>query len=88
MREIQKVKFQCDKCGIEYEYTPQKYYSDGEDGYWNIDLGRAGYGSQHFDGCDLKFDICDNCLYEFVLTFKHKDRIFDSGRNFSYEELG
>jgi len=78
LKTINTIKFQCDKCGEEYEYTPERYMNH-RDGFWSVDLGRPGYDSKYFDGCDLKFDICDKCLYGFVKTFKYKDRIFNSG---------
>lgn len=88
MRRFQKEYFQCDKCGEEFEYeVTGDGYADkyNKDGYWSIDLGRPGYGSS-FDGCDLQFDICDKCLREFIETFKYKQRIFNSGSRYWYEE--
>lgn len=80
MKTVSKVHFQCDKCGKEFGYDPQSVtYHDYilQQKCWTIDLGKAGYGSS-LDGCDIKFDLCDDCLYEFVSTFRHVDRIFGS----------
>lgn len=83
MIQVSQTTFICDRCGKEISYPTDEYNYEA-DGCWSIHLGRAGYGSS-FDGSDVNFDICDDCLYEFVNTFKHKDRVFNSGSNTYYE---
>lgn len=83
MKKTAKMYFQCDKCGkeVEIDITGNTYIDElHKDGYWSIDLGRPGYGSC-FDGCDLKFDVCDDCLKEWIDSFKYKNRIYNSGSN-------
>jgi hypothetical protein len=79
MQRVSKVYFQCDKCGKEEEYEATSSRRDDvvtKEGCWSIDLGRAGYGSR-LDCCDVKFDLCDDCLCEFIETFKYKNRIYN-----------
>jgi len=86
MRKITKQNFICDKCGKELEYTTENEYDKGFDFAYNEcwsfrpNHHRAGYGSR-FDGSEIILDLCDNCLYEFVDTFKFKNRIMDTGSN-------
>jgi hypothetical protein len=80
--------FKCDKCGEEIKYTVNDnentglYFAQNE--CWNINLGRAGYGSK-FDGSNINFNLCDDCLYELVESFKNegKERVHYSGVNYS-----
>lgn len=87
MKRVAKTVFTCDKCGKETEYTTKDEYSVDFDfaanECWEIRLGRAGYGSG-LDGCDVNFDLCDDCLIEFVNTFKHKNVVWNSGSNTGY----
>lgn len=88
MQRVSKVYFQCDKCGKESEYeVSSDNYEDAItiEGCWSINLGQAGYGSG-LDGSNVKFDLCDKCLCEFIETFKYKSRIYNSGTNYSYED--
>jgi hypothetical protein len=86
MRIKTTVKFECDKCGKIIEYIPNNRYDFVEENQcWSFKTGRAGYGSK-LDGSDVNFDLCDDCLYEFINTFKYKDRIFNSGSNCYYPE--
>lgn len=39
-----------------------------------IDAGIAGFGSK-LDGCHIDFNLCDDCLFSFINTFRHKDDI-------------
>jgi hypothetical protein len=71
----------CDKCGSEEDVTNDEYGWKSE-GWYYIDLGRPGYGSG-FDGCDVSFLICDNCLHDFVnsFTLEGQEKIHNSGSN-------
>ena len=55
----------------EFDFTDNKW--------WEINLGRAGYGSK-LDGCEIKFTLCDDCLLDVinVLCPKAQKRILDS----------
>lgn len=82
------MKHQCYKCGKETEYNQDsEIYTDviKSQSCWTIDLGQAGYGSA-LDGCEVKFDLCDECLDGIINTFLHKDRIYNSGSNLRYTE--
>lgn len=84
--EIQHIekKFTCDKCGKTLDYDFSKYeYLLYLNQFHHINLGRAGYGSK-LDGCDLVFNLCDDCLYDFIMTFRNKDKILYSGSNYKY----
>lgn len=58
------VIFECDKCKksimkedwVEWQET------------LSVDM-IGGYGSVYGDGVSLKFDLCQNCLYEMVKDF-------------------
>jgi len=72
-------KFICSKCGTDINLENDKYgYS--LDRCHEIRLGRVGYGSI-FDGCDLNFNLCDDCLYKFIQSFteKGKNKVMQSG---------
>ena len=79
--------FKCDKCGKEIEYT-NDYKNDDIWLYFNsnechhVELGSPGYGSK-LDSCEIDFNICDDCLHDFVSTFtwEGQEKIFNSGCN-------
>lgn len=78
MRRSSREYFQCDKCGkeVEYEVLSNNYEDEiARECCWTIDLGVAGYGSV-LDGCNVEFDLCDECLSSFIATFIHKDRVY------------
>lgn len=87
--------FQCDKCGSEIRYSNERADGEGnnfngsdlvkKNRCWSIRMGRAGYGSK-LDGSEVNFDICDDCLVDFVRTFKYKERIYKSGSNYYYDD--
>jgi hypothetical protein len=80
MKEIRKIKCTCDRCGKVIELTPEQI----EDGaFWSVNLGRPGYSSK-MDGSDINWDVCDECMFEIINEFKHKDRILNSGSNTYY----
>lgn len=72
----------CIKCGKHESWTRN---NDGQghkkEGWHDIYLGRMGRGS-NLDGCDVNFELCDKCLYEFIETFKWKEHIYNSGSNY------
>lgn len=86
MKRVSETIFTCDKClkDIKYttkdEYDPDFVYAANQ--CWSIHLGRAGYGSK-LDGSEINFDICDDCLIEFIQSFswEGKERAFNSGSN-------
>jgi hypothetical protein len=77
--------YTCNKCG-----KTETWGNKDEEAWiyletWhNIHLGRMGYGSG-LDGSDVNFELCDNCLCEFIRTFIHKESIYNSGSNYYYE---
>lgn len=89
MKRVAKTIFICDKCAKEIEYTTKDECSDDFDfaanECWEIRLGRAGYGSR-LDGSEVNFDLCDDCLVDFVNTFykEGKERVHNSGSNAWY----
>ena len=80
MKDIEKVqefkfsykikKILCDKCGKEG-------FIDNNGMIFpymhNIEFS-VGYGSD-YDGDTIQFDLCDECLTEFMKSFKHKPDI-------------
>lgn len=84
MKKVAKTLFRCDKCSKEIEYREGKEYHLGFDfksnECWSVNLGSAGYGSR-LDGCEVVFDICDDCLTGFIDTFNHADVVYNSGSN-------
>ena len=55
----------CNKCGKEFLHDEDGYH-DGQ-----VEHFVVGYGWGSFlDMSVFKFDLCDNCFYEFVKTFK------------------
>ena len=86
MKRVSKTVFTCDKCLKDIEYTDDKFdFAKNE--CWEIRLGRAGYGSK-FDGSEINFDLCDDCLHKFVDTFSNegKKRVHNSGSNTGWFE--
>lgn len=67
-RDVVKRIFQCDKCGEVIEYALDDW--PRENACWSFDAGEASYGSK-LDGSLVKFDLCDDCLYDFVKSFKN-----------------
>lgn len=71
---IKTHTFKCDKCGKKIDYTNHSDCGDykliiNKQECWNIDLGKPGYGSK-FDQCHVKFNLCDDCLYDFIHTLQ------------------
>ena len=75
-------KFQCSKCGKAIEYFKDERCDFRANECWSINLGRAGYGSG-LDGCDVSFDLCDDCLIELVhsFTIEGREAVENSGCN-------
>lgn len=71
----------CDKCGKEEDVGDDEYGWKSE-GWYNINLGRPGYGSG-LDGCDVEFLLCDDCLIEFINSFtvEGQEKVINSGSN-------
>lgn len=70
----------CNKCGkniqldewVATEGSEEPFFTD----YQSFEL-LFGYGSK-YDGLKMKFDLCDNCVSEFIETFKIKPEEFVS----------
>lgn len=83
------VKKRCIKCGKIIEYNEDwERENDGNsmmihNQCWDIDLGRAGYGSR-LDNCEIKFVLCDECLAHTINSFRYKEEIF--GDTYNYYE--
>ncbi len=80
------ITFTCDKCGktIEWKDNSENAFIY-ENQCHRIILGRMGYGSM-LDGSDVNFNLCDECLCQYIESFKNKDIIYNSGSNFYYED--
>jgi hypothetical protein len=65
--------FVCDKCGQVITFSERCHH---------INLGRPGYGSG-LDGCDVEFNLCDDCLIAFINTFtvEGQEKVHNSGSN-------
>lgn len=77
------INFKCDKCGNVTSFNPNDEFAFAEvNRCWPFDKGRAGYGSW-LDGSDIKFNLCDACLYVFIKSFTPdgQDKVFNSGSN-------
>ncbi len=65
IQEIKKVKeidsFTCDVCKKEITYDSEHAIDIQE--FHHIYF-TGGYGSEFGDGCNIRIDICDKCLYE------------------------
>jgi hypothetical protein len=73
------VTHTCIKCGKTETYSMKEDEYGFRSQEWSfIDLGHKGYGSK-LDSCHVKFELCDDCLYEFVNSFIHKDEIYKTG---------
>lgn len=66
VEEVVSETITCNKCGNSVTQEQRGFESDY---YQNINL-HFGYGSS-FDMETWNFDICEDCLVEFVKTFKH-----------------
>jgi ribosomal protein L31 len=70
IQEIKKVdeisSLTCDICKKEFPYDSEHALDIQE--FHHIYF-TGGYGSKFGDSCNIKIDICDNCLYE---MFKDK----------------
>lgn len=75
---------ECFKCGKTEEIEAKDDYETEHllEGWHLLDLGRQGYGS-NLDGCDVDFELCDECLIMFVKSFpiEYQEKIFNSGSN-------
>ena len=56
----------CNKCGKEVYNTEE--WNPEFDNFQSFDIV-FGFGSE-FDGDELNFDLCDNCMVEFIKSFK------------------
>ncbi len=56
------TKIECNKCGDPIHTSVEEYY----EGYH-----RGGYNSYR-DGNEYEFDICEDCLFEFIDSFEIK----------------
>lgn len=78
----QMNKFVCDKCGKILQWDDDDFIKAEQiiNQCHNVNLGRMGYGSL-LDGSVVNFNICDDCLYEFIQSFVNRDKIIYSGAN-------
>jgi hypothetical protein len=82
--------FCCDKCDKKIEYTTENEHDPAFDFKYNEcwiftpNHYRAGYGSG-LEGCEFKLKLCDDCLIEFIKTFKNQDHIWNSGSNVGWD---
>ena len=58
---------QCNKCGKEVDMMDEENYV--EQSLLHEFKVNFGYGSKH-DSETWKFDVCDDCMIEFIQTFK------------------
>jgi hypothetical protein len=80
MKEYKEIKVEetkfipesitCNKCGKSEKLTGDEWQSNT---FHSINL-HFGYGSK-FDMDIWKFDVCEDCLVEFVKSFKHEPEI-------------
>lgn len=63
------LKVICDKCGKEAVVEDGMAFPYMHDVKFSV-----GYGSD-YDGDTIQFDLCDECLTEFMKSFKHKPDI-------------
>lgn len=77
---------ECYKCGkTEKIETNNDYEYEADhaiESWHSINLGRQGYGS-FMDGCDVDFELYDDCLITLVKSFpiEYQERIYNSGSN-------
>lgn len=82
----QEVIHICSKCGKKESWkTSEDIGGSLSESWHSFYLGRMGYGSK-LDGCDVNFEICDDCFVDWVDTFKLKKDIYNSGSNYGYED--
>lgn len=77
------IKKWCYKCGKTHEWNTKDDWAFTYNEEWHyIGLGRQGYGSS-LDGSDVNFEICDDCLYEYIgsFTVEGREKIHNSGSN-------
>lgn len=73
----------CYKCGKTASWEKGDTWSFAEEQSWHhFDIGQAGYGSG-FDGCEIAFVLCDQCLSEFISSFvlEGQEKVDNSGSN-------
>lgn len=68
------ITYVCDKCGKTKSYGLNEPILD----VWHsFDFGEPNYFSK-LENRKVKFELCDDCLYDFINTFKHKNNILMS----------
>lgn len=75
--------FQCDKCGKVETWRHVDVNSlEKQNSCHAISLGYAEHGS-YFDGCYIKFNLCDDCLRALIesFTLEGQEKVFNSGAN-------
>lgn len=76
--------FVCQKCGIHTVWHGCDFNaSHVQNQCHTLQSGRAGYGSK-LDGCEITIMVCDECLVEWISTFKLKNEIYNSGSNLQW----
>lgn len=65
--------FTCECCGEARHWSPRDFSENifNENISHSIDMGEMSYGSK-LDGEDIRVKICDECLCEWLETFKIK----------------
>lgn len=72
----EKITFLCYKCGKVVDWFKcDDNATIKENQCHTVNLGLMGYGSK-FDGHSVIFDLCDDCLCDFINTFRYKDDVF------------
>jgi hypothetical protein len=83
-----EVEHNCDKCGKVTIYVKNNSWdvSHIEESCWTFTPNhyRAGYGSR-LDGSEFVLNLCDDCLYDFIVGCAHEERIRNSGSNCYYD---
>ena len=74
-KEVNTIKLQvditiCNKCGKHIQHTLEECWVRFED--FSI---MWGYGSKN-DMETWEFDLCEDCILEFISTFKHIPKIY------------
>jgi len=68
------ITYICDKCGKTESYKPDEHIPS----IWHfINIGTPNYGSL-LENRNVKFELCDSCLYDYITSFKYKDNILNS----------
>jgi hypothetical protein len=66
----------CNKCGCTVPADAEGRLSSNEEFGSGVSVKYGGgYHSSIGDGISFDFDLCDRCLWEFVLTFKHRPQM-------------